>query len=193
MPAVSALHSGGIVAFPTETFYGLAVDPRSALAVRRIFALKQRAPDQPLPLIAGEHRADRRSRRHDDAARPASRVARVARPTHADHSCVPSFVRRRAPLHGPRGRARVCRSRGAGAGAERRSRHHVYQRESLRRSASRNAGARRGVVRRRHRRAHRCGCDARRTSVDDRRRDGRHAGTRSRRGVPWERVLEFSQ
>ena len=29
-PAVSALHSGGVVAFPTETFYGLAVDPRSA-------------------------------------------------------------------------------------------------------------------------------------------------------------------
>ena len=53
VPAVSALHSGGIVAFPTETFYGLAVDPRSAMAVRRIFALKQRAPDQPLPLIAG--------------------------------------------------------------------------------------------------------------------------------------------
>jgi L-threonylcarbamoyladenylate synthase len=53
VPAISALHSGGIVAFPTETFYGLAVDPRSAMAVRRIFALKQRGPDQPLPLIAG--------------------------------------------------------------------------------------------------------------------------------------------
>jgi L-threonylcarbamoyladenylate synthase len=52
VPAVSALHSGGVVAFPTETFYGLAVDPRSALAVRRIFALKRRGLDQPLPLIA---------------------------------------------------------------------------------------------------------------------------------------------
>ena len=29
--AVSALRSGGVVAFPTETFYGLAADPRSAL------------------------------------------------------------------------------------------------------------------------------------------------------------------
>ena len=28
-PAVEALRGGGIVAFPTETFYGLAVDPRS--------------------------------------------------------------------------------------------------------------------------------------------------------------------
>ena len=52
IPAVSALRSGGIVAFPTESFYGLAADPRSALAVKRVFALKQRPPDQPLPLIA---------------------------------------------------------------------------------------------------------------------------------------------
>jgi L-threonylcarbamoyladenylate synthase len=51
-PAVSALERGGVVAFPTETFYGLAVDPRSAVAVRRVFELKGRAPDQPLPLIA---------------------------------------------------------------------------------------------------------------------------------------------
>jgi L-threonylcarbamoyladenylate synthase len=53
-PAVTALQHGGVVAFPTETFYGLAVDPRSAAAVARIFVLKQRAPDQPLPLIAGD-------------------------------------------------------------------------------------------------------------------------------------------
>jgi L-threonylcarbamoyladenylate synthase len=53
-PAVRALHRGGVVAFPTETFYGLAVDPRSASAVKRIFELKQRAPDQPLPLIASD-------------------------------------------------------------------------------------------------------------------------------------------
>ena len=51
-PAIGALRSGGVVAFPTETFYGLAVDPRSALAVRKVFELKRRAPDQPLPLIA---------------------------------------------------------------------------------------------------------------------------------------------
>ena len=50
--AVNALHHGGVVAFPTETFYGLAVDPRSASAVKRIFELKARAADQPLPLIA---------------------------------------------------------------------------------------------------------------------------------------------
>jgi L-threonylcarbamoyladenylate synthase len=53
-PAVTALRNGGVVAFPTETFYGLAVDPRSAAAIAKIFALKQRAPDQPLPLIASD-------------------------------------------------------------------------------------------------------------------------------------------
>jgi L-threonylcarbamoyladenylate synthase len=52
--AVTALQSGGIVAFPTETFYGLAVDPRSASAVHALFALKRRRPDQPLPLIAAD-------------------------------------------------------------------------------------------------------------------------------------------
>jgi L-threonylcarbamoyladenylate synthase len=52
--AVSALDMGGVVAFPTETFYGLAVDPRSAVAVKRVFELKRRAPDQPLPLIASD-------------------------------------------------------------------------------------------------------------------------------------------
>ena len=55
-PAVSALHNGGIVGFPTETFYGLAVDPRSAPAVRKLFALKDRGPDRPLPLIAADDR-----------------------------------------------------------------------------------------------------------------------------------------
>jgi len=52
--AVSALGRGGVVAFPTETFYGLAVDPRSAAAVKRVFELKRRAPDQALPLIASD-------------------------------------------------------------------------------------------------------------------------------------------
>jgi L-threonylcarbamoyladenylate synthase len=52
MPAISALRSGGLVAFPTETFYGLGVDPRLTFAVTKLFALKRRTPDHPLPLIA---------------------------------------------------------------------------------------------------------------------------------------------
>ena len=53
-PAVGALHRGGVVAFPTDTFYGLAVDPRSTAAVTSLFDLKRRAPDYPLPLIASD-------------------------------------------------------------------------------------------------------------------------------------------
>jgi L-threonylcarbamoyladenylate synthase len=51
-PAVRALRTGGVVAFPTETFYGLAADPRSQQAVTKIFSVKQRQADQSLPLIA---------------------------------------------------------------------------------------------------------------------------------------------
>jgi L-threonylcarbamoyladenylate synthase len=54
LPAITALRNGGIVAFPTETFYGLAVDPRSAAAVAKVFELKRRGADQPLPLIASD-------------------------------------------------------------------------------------------------------------------------------------------
>jgi L-threonylcarbamoyladenylate synthase len=52
MPAVAALRDGGVVAFPTETFYGLAVDPRLTFAVTKLFALKRRPADRPIPLIA---------------------------------------------------------------------------------------------------------------------------------------------
>ncbi len=36
------LARGGVAAIPTETFYGLAADPRSAAGVERILALKRR-------------------------------------------------------------------------------------------------------------------------------------------------------
>ena len=52
VPAASAIQSGGVVAFPTDTFYGLAVDPRSSAAVRKIFELKERSDTRAIPLIA---------------------------------------------------------------------------------------------------------------------------------------------
>jgi L-threonylcarbamoyladenylate synthase len=51
-PAAARLRQGGIVAFPTDTFYGLAVDPCSDAAVRALFSLKGRAPAAAIPLIA---------------------------------------------------------------------------------------------------------------------------------------------
>ncbi|MCF6291344.1 MAG: threonylcarbamoyl-AMP synthase [Desulfobacterales bacterium] len=46
--AAACLKHGGIVAFPTETYYGLAVDPFNPAALARLFQLKQRAGHKPL-------------------------------------------------------------------------------------------------------------------------------------------------
>ena len=52
--ATEVLRAGGVVAYPTETFYGLAVDPRRPDAVRRLFALKGRPETSALTLIAAD-------------------------------------------------------------------------------------------------------------------------------------------
>ena len=46
--AAALLRSGKLVSFPTETVYGLGADARSADAVRRLFAAKQRPAGHPL-------------------------------------------------------------------------------------------------------------------------------------------------
>jgi L-threonylcarbamoyladenylate synthase len=53
-PAADWLRAGGVVAIPTDTFYGLAVDIRNASAVRQLFALKGRDARAALPLIAAD-------------------------------------------------------------------------------------------------------------------------------------------
>ncbi len=50
--AAQWLTSGGIVAFPTDTLYGLAVNVRDGAAVRRLFDLKGRSARAAIPLIA---------------------------------------------------------------------------------------------------------------------------------------------
>ena len=50
--AAAWLRAGRVVAFPTDTFYGFAVDPASSDAVRVLFALKGRPADSALPLVA---------------------------------------------------------------------------------------------------------------------------------------------
>lgn len=50
-PVLRVLGAGGVVAVPTESSYGLAVDPANPEAVRRVFQLKGRASDKPLPLV----------------------------------------------------------------------------------------------------------------------------------------------
>lgn len=52
--AVERVRRGGLVAYPTETLYGLGADARSADAVRRLQAWKGREATQPLSvLVAG--------------------------------------------------------------------------------------------------------------------------------------------
>jgi L-threonylcarbamoyladenylate synthase len=46
--AVECLLSGGLVAFPTESFYGLAVDSTNRIAIKRLFSVKKRRPDIPV-------------------------------------------------------------------------------------------------------------------------------------------------
>ncbi|MDP2106616.1 MAG: L-threonylcarbamoyladenylate synthase [Desulfobulbaceae bacterium] len=52
--ALLVLRQGGVVAFPTETYYGLAVDPFNGHAVDHLFELKRRPAVKPvLVLIDG--------------------------------------------------------------------------------------------------------------------------------------------
>ena len=46
--AVAILNDGGVVAFPTETYYGLAVDPLNPMALNYLFTLKQRDIAKPI-------------------------------------------------------------------------------------------------------------------------------------------------
>jgi len=51
---VRLLDSGKVVAIPTDTFYGLAVDPVNLRAVEQIYEIKTRAKHKPLSLLIGE-------------------------------------------------------------------------------------------------------------------------------------------
>jgi L-threonylcarbamoyladenylate synthase len=52
--AAEMIREGLVVAYPTDTLYGLAVDPRNADAVRRLYDLKGRPETSALTLIAAD-------------------------------------------------------------------------------------------------------------------------------------------
>ena len=52
--AAEEIKGGGIVAFPTETFYGLGVSLSDSEALGKLFELKRRPKDKPVPLIIGD-------------------------------------------------------------------------------------------------------------------------------------------
>ncbi len=45
------LRSGGVIAFPTDTYYGLGADPFNEEGIRRIFEIKSRKSDKPLLVL----------------------------------------------------------------------------------------------------------------------------------------------
>jgi L-threonylcarbamoyladenylate synthase len=49
---VETLRNGGIICYPTETFYALGVDPWNESACEKLYRLKNRPVEKELPLIA---------------------------------------------------------------------------------------------------------------------------------------------
>jgi L-threonylcarbamoyladenylate synthase len=50
---VRILKKGGVIAFPTDTVYGLGADAFNSRAVERIYEIKNRPRHQQLPLLTG--------------------------------------------------------------------------------------------------------------------------------------------
>lgn len=49
--AVNALKSGSIIAIPTDTVYGIGADPFNPDAVQKLYTIKGRPEDKPIPLV----------------------------------------------------------------------------------------------------------------------------------------------
>lgn len=54
--ASGIIKGGGVIAYPTETFYGLGVKFDNIAALRRLYRIKHRSMDKALSLIIGEKR-----------------------------------------------------------------------------------------------------------------------------------------
>ena len=67
--AAALLRAGGVIAFPTETVYGLGADADNSAAVRRIFSIKGRPVDHPLIVhLSNANMIDRWAREVPDTA-----------------------------------------------------------------------------------------------------------------------------
>jgi L-threonylcarbamoyladenylate synthase len=55
--AAAVIRRGGIVAYPTDTLYGLAADPRDPHAVANLFRVKQRPAERAILLVAADDAA----------------------------------------------------------------------------------------------------------------------------------------
>ena len=52
--AIASLKRGDVIVFPTETVYGLGADALNPAAVEKVFHLKGRNPDIPIPIIVAD-------------------------------------------------------------------------------------------------------------------------------------------
>ncbi len=68
--AAAVLARGGLVVLPTDTVYGLAANANLESALRRIFAIKRRSADNPLPILLADP---------DDITQAAVEIPAVAR------------------------------------------------------------------------------------------------------------------
>ena len=71
--AVAVVKSGGVIAFPTDTYYALGVDAMNASAIKRAFEIKRRPATTPMPVLVSERsHIDRLS---DDFGKPPQTLA----------------------------------------------------------------------------------------------------------------------
>jgi L-threonylcarbamoyladenylate synthase len=61
---IASLRAGGAVIFPTDTLYGLGVDPCSETGLTRLFAAKGRDRGKPIPLLLSDREQVDRWARH---------------------------------------------------------------------------------------------------------------------------------
>ena len=52
--AIALLKRGDVIVFPTETVYGLGADALNPAAVEKVFQLKGRNPDTPIPVVVAD-------------------------------------------------------------------------------------------------------------------------------------------
>lgn len=71
--AISTVRAGGLIAFPTDTVYGLAALPDDPQAVTRIYSVKGRSASNPLALLLSDSILVNRVAIIPEAARPLMR------------------------------------------------------------------------------------------------------------------------
>jgi L-threonylcarbamoyladenylate synthase len=68
--SLNILKNGGVIAYPTESFYALGVLATDEIAVRKLFELKKRPAEKPLPIYCKKRSRPGRKSNGKILARP---------------------------------------------------------------------------------------------------------------------------